>query len=244
VLGIPAGVKMHSGVFATTPEAAGSIIAALVEGGLVRAAIAEVRDLDEAALRQGVVRPTFYGEMAVPEAGGFLQHTKEGGRENEALAVEEIVAEVAERVADHPGVYVLGPGGTLSAVKSALGMEPTLIGVDVLREGRQIGWDVDAPWLERRLALTAERATLVLSFTRGQGFLLGRGNQQFSPAVLRRVGREHLWVVGTRTKLLSLEGRPLLVDTDDPDLDQEWSGLVEIVTGYRDSLLYRVDSVM
>lgn len=240
VLGIPSGVKMHSGVFATTPESAGRILAALVEGGLVRAAVAEVRDLDEAALREGTVRARFYGEMAVPEAGGFLQHTKEGGRESEPLALEEIVAEVVERIADAPGTYVLGPGGTLAAIKSALGLEATLIGFDVLEGGRQIGRDVDAAWLEDRLA-ASEPATLVMSFTRGQGFLLGRGNQQLSPAVLRRIGRDRLWVVGTRTKLLSLEGRPMRIDTDDPVLDREWSGLVEVITGYRDGLFYRVE---
>lgn len=240
VLGVPAGVKMHSGVFATTPEAAGEILRALIEGGLVRAAEAEVRDLDEGAIRAGEVRPRFYGEMAVPEQGGFLQHTKESGREREDLALEEIVAETLERIDERGGPFILGPGGTLAAVKSALGMEATLLGFDVWYAGRQVGTDVDGPWLERFVAETAEAPTLVLSFTRHQGFLLGRGNQQLTPAVLRRVGRGGLWVLGTRTKLLTLGGRPLQVDTDDPELDDAWSGLVEIVTGYQDSLYYRM----
>lgn len=252
VLGVPAGVKMHSGVFATTPESAGEILAVLVAGGLVRAATAEVRDLDEAALREGTVRPRFHGELAVPELGGFLQHTKEGGRENEALALEEIVAEVRERVAAGPGPYLLGPGSTMAAIKTALGLDATLIGVDVLHHGRQAGKDVDAAWLERYLARDAEslpaaqaepsRPVIVLSFTRQQGFLLGRGNQQFSPAVLRRVGRANVWVVGTRTKLLSLSGRPLLIDTDDADLDRDWSGLAEVITGYDDRVYHLLDS--
>jgi len=242
VLGVPSGVKMHSGVFATTPQAAGDIIAALVEGGLVRRTLAQVRDMDESALRQGTVKPRYYGELAVPEMGGFLQHTKEGGRENEGLALEEIVAEVVERVRGHPGVYLLGPGSSLAAIKQALGMQPTLIGIDVLAAGRQVGVDVDAAWLEAMLASTEEPVTLILSFTRQQGFLLGRGNQQLSPAVLRRIGRSGLWVVSTRTKLLSLEGRPLLVDTDDAELDQAWSGLVEVITGYEDRMLYRIQA--
>lgn len=246
VLGIPAGVKMHSGVFAATPEAAGRVLAALVEGGLVRATTAAVRDLDEEALRAGTVQPRFYGELAVPEAGGFLQHTKEGGRESEPLALAEIVADVTERLADWfadtAGICLLGGGGTLMAVKDALGIDGTLIGVDVLHDGRQVGRDVDGPWLERYLAEHPGPAVLVLTFTRRQGFLVGRGNQQLTPAVLRRVGRDHLWVIGTRTKLLSLEGRPLLIDTDDPGLDRDWSGLIRIVTGYQDSLFYRIES--
>jgi predicted polyphosphate/ATP-dependent NAD kinase len=83
---------------------------------------------------------------------------------------------------------------------------------------------------------------VVLSFTRGQGFLLGRGNQQLTPALLRRLGRDAIWVVGTRTKLASLEGRPLLLDTDDPALDREWSGLVEVTAGYEDRLFYRLSA--
>lgn len=241
VLGVPAGVKMHSGVFATTPEAAGAILVRLVEGGLVRAVRADVRDLDEAALVRGEVRPRFHGELRVPEQGGFLQHTKESGRENEALALDDIVAELIERIGAEPGVYILGPGSTLAAVKRALGMQPTLIGIDVYADGRQAGTDVDARWLESWLHDHPGLApVLVLSFTRQQGFLLGRGNLQLTPTVLRRIGRDRLWVIGTRSKLLTLEGRPLLIDTDDPALDQAWSGLIEVITGYDDRLWYRI----
>ncbi len=249
VLGIPAGVKMHSGVFATTPESAARILEALLAGGLVRAALCEVRDLDEEALRQGIVRPRYFGELAIPEAGGFLQHTKESGRESEPLALQEIVAEVVERLSQHAGLVVLGPGGSLAAIKRALDIEPTLIGFDVLEDGKQVGRDVDGDWLENRLAKlsacslpASEGPLLILSFTRNQGFLIGRGNQQLTPGVLRLVPRQNLWVVGTRSKLLSLEGRPLLIDTDDAALDAAWSGLIQIITGYDDRLWYRLSS--
>ncbi len=240
VLGVPSGVKMHSGVFAATPEAAGRVLAALVEGGLVAATPAEVRDLDEAAVREGRVVARYHGELDVPALGGFLQHTKEGGRESEPLAVQEIVAEIVERIEESPGDYVLGPGGTLAAIKSALGLEPTLLGFDVLRGSRVAGTDVNAGWLEE-LVSAGEPPTVIVSFTRRQGFLLGRGNQQLSPRVLRAVGRKRLWVVGTRSKLVGLDGRPFLIDTDDPELDRDWSGLIEVITGYQDRLLYRVE---
>jgi predicted polyphosphate/ATP-dependent NAD kinase len=236
VLGIPAGVKMHSGVFATTPERAGALIDRLVEGGLVSLVNRDVRDLDEAGIRTGEIRPRWFGEMTVPEPGGYLQHTKERGVESEPLAVNEIAAEMVERLADVPVPVVLGPGSTLAEIKRSLGFEGSLLGFDVWQAGRVLARDVDARWLERELG----DALVVLSFTRGQGFLIGRGNQQLSPAFLRRIGRRSLLVAGTRTKLKSLEGRPLLIDTDDPGLDRDWSGLVEVITGYEDKLLYRL----
>ncbi len=237
VLGIPAGVKMHSGVFATTPEMAGELLERLFRGGLVQAVAREVKDLDEDALRQGELRPHSFGELSVPEPGGYLQHTKERGRENEALAVEEIAAEVLQCLGEEPRPVVLGPGSTVRRVKELLGMQATLLGFDVWQRGETLARDVDAAWLEREFT----GGPVVLSFTRGQGFLLGRGNQQLSPAVLRRLDRKDLMVLGTRTKLASLEGRPLLVDTDDEALDKSLVGLIEIIAGFEDRLYYRVD---
>ena len=236
VLGIPAGVKMHSGVFATTPERAGALMDRLVRGGLVSLVQRDVRDLDETAIRAGQIRPRLFGELTVPEPGGYLQHTKERGVESEPLAVNEIVAEVTERLREETGPVVLGPGSTLGEIKRALGFDGSLLGFDVWQQGAVVAMDVDARWLASQLP----DALVVLSFTRGQGFLIGRGNQQLSPAFLRRIGRQSILVVGTRTKLASLEGRPLLIDTDDPALDRDWAGLIEVVTGYEDRLLYRL----
>ncbi len=237
VLGIPAGVKMQSGVFATTPSAVAEVLKLLVDGGLVSSTLREVRDIDEAALRAGEVKSRYFGELKVPEVGGYVQHTKIGGRENEELAVEEIVAEVAERLADESRPVVLGPGGTVAAIKRRLGFAATLLGVDVWQSGKQIGRDVTAAWLENNVS----SPLLILSFTRGQGFLLGRGNQQFTPEFLRSIEKTNLWVVGTRNKLKSLEGRPLLLDTNDEVLDASFSGLLEIIAGYEDRLWYRTD---
>ncbi|MCH8141544.1 MAG: ATP-NAD kinase family protein [Proteobacteria bacterium] len=242
VLGIPAGVKMHSGVFATTPEVAGEVLVRLVHGGLVRSTLGDVRDLDEVALRAGQLRPQFYGELAVPELGGFLQHTKQGGRESELLALHEITADVVERIQADNRVCVLGPGSSVMAVKRALGMDASLIGVDVWQAGTQLGKDVNAEWLHDQIDIDHRQPpVLVVSFTRGQGFLFGRGNQQLTARFLKKIPRSSVWVIGTRSKLLSLEGRPLLIDTDDPELDREWSGLLEVTTGYEDRMWYRVE---
>ena len=237
VLGIPCGVKMHSGVFATRPQAAFEVLRRLAEGGLVRVAPADVRDVDEAALREGRLAARYFGEMKVPAVGEYLQHVKEGGVEREDLVVEEIVADVLERMEGASGVVLFGPGSTVASIQSRLGMTPTLLGVDALQGGRVVGTDLSEREL---LCLMCDDPTLVISFTRGQGALLGRGNQQLSAAVLRCIARDRIWVVGTRTKLGSLDGRPLFVDTGDPEMDARLSGLIEITAGYEDRLLYRV----
>lgn len=236
VLGIPCGVKMHSGVFATTPESAAELLAGLTRGDLVQSVTRDVRDLDEHLLREGRLEPRFFGELRVPEPGGYLQHTKVSGREDEALVAQEIAADVSERLREIDRPVVLGPGSTLQKIKAELGFEGTLLGMDVWQQGQVLIRDADRFWLEDHLT----QPLVVLSFTRAQGFLLGRGNQQLSAELLERLKPDDLWVVGSRTKLKSLDGRPLLVDTDDPELDARFSGLTEITTGYEDRLLYAV----
>ncbi len=239
VIGVPAGVKMHSAVFTVTPRDAGALVARLLDGDLVAAIAAEVRDIDEAALREGRVATRYYGELSVPQVGGFLQHVKTSGREVEELVLTEIAESIAERVAGRRGTLVLGPGSTLAAVKTRLGVEATLLGFDILSKDGTVIRDADA----RALATHVDADTvIILSFTRGQGFLIGRGNQQLTAEVLRIVRRENVWVAATRTKLLSLEGRPLLVDSGAEDVNAKMRGLVTIISGYEDALLYRVGS--
>ena len=121
-----------------------------------------------------------------------------------------------------------------------LGLEGTLLGVDVVRAGSVIGSDLS----EREIldAVADAECRLVLTPVGGQGFLLGRGNQQISPQVLRRVGKENIVIVATAEKLSSLRGRPLLVDTGDPDTDAWLSGYYRVVTGYREVTVYGVEA--
>ena len=237
VLGIPAGVKIHSGVYAVTPSAAGKVVAMLVRGELVTLADQEVRDIDEEAFRQGQVRARYYGELRVPEEGRYLQHTKSGGREVEELVLDDIAAEVIETLEE--GVfYVMGSGTTVQAVMAQLGLPNTLLGVDLIRDRQLVGSDLGATEL---LALIGDApARILITVIGGQGHIIGRGNQQLSPELLRRVGRDNLRVIATKSKLKALQGRPLIVDSGDPALNHQLAGLIRVITGYRDAVLYRV----
>lgn len=239
VLGIPAGVKMHSGVFAINPPGAAALVEALLKGALVQVQEAEVKDIDEVAARQGIVKTRHYGELKVPESGRYLQHVKCGGREVEELVLEEIAASWQEDL-DEDVLYVVGPGSTTKFLFDKLGQPKTLLGFDLLVNKKCVASDIDA----ERLATWLERfpeCRLVLTFIPGQGHLIGRGNQQLTPEILRRIGKGNLLIVGTHEKLKTLEGRPLLMDSGDPQLDSEWVGMVEILTGYHHRVLYPLE---
>ena len=237
VLGLPAGVKMHSGVFAINPKAAAELLLALLRGEWVALDTAEVRDIDEAALRKGRVIAKHFGEMRVPVAANQLQQVKCSGLEVEALVVAEIAASVIEDML--PGQhYALGPGTTVAAVAEALALPNTLLGFDVICDGALICADATAA----DLLHVAEQNSLIIIITPtgGQGSLIGRGNQQLSAALLEIIGRDALRVLATPAKLAALSGRPLRLDTNNANLDRSWSGLWPIITGYQQAALYAV----
>lgn len=237
VLGIPAGVKIHSGVYAISPRAAGELALRLVEGGLIRLASGEVRDLDEAALRDGKVSARWYGELTVPVEGSFMQHTKQAGMESEELVLVDLADWLQESW--EQGVrYVFGPGSTLHGLAYNLGLGTTLLGVDVIENGAVLARDVTEAQLFE--LVDGYPARLLVTAIGGQGHIIGRGNQQISPRVLRAIGLEHLRVIATKRKLATLEGRPLLVDSGDPALDEAFPDAVRVWAGYKEELLYPV----
>ncbi len=234
-LGVPAGVKIHSAVFAITPRDAGNAATVfLSEDSDLREA--EVMDTDEEAFRGGEVQARLYGYLRVPQQAGLMQDTKLGG-----LSEEESLAGMAAAVAGkmHPArLYVFGPGTTTGAIMRELGLDHTLLGVDVVENGHVSARDANEAQL---LEMVRDReATVVVSPIGGQGYILGRGNQQISPAVIRAVGVENVMVVATREKLASLGQHPLLVDTGDAQLDQAFSGYIKVVTGVNESFVRRV----
>lgn len=237
VLGVPAGVKMHSGVFAINPQSAADLLRSLCAGELVATELAEVRDIDESALAGGRVRARHFGDMRVPVSDSHVQQVKCSGREDEGLVQAEIAAGIVEMM--QPGhYYALGAGTTVAAVMAALQLPNTLLGFDIVCDGECVASDVSAAGLEQWVAEV--ELTVIITPTGGQGSLIGRGNQQLSPALLQRLGRDRIWVLATRSKLGALAGRPLRLDTGDAGLDRAWSGWWPVHSGYQQQLLYAV----
>ncbi|MFF2079714.1 ATP-NAD kinase family protein [Kitasatospora sp. NPDC058162] len=243
VLGIPAGVKMHSAVFAVHPHAAAEVVSAWARGA-VHLEAAEVVDRDEAALRAGRVRTRLYGRLTVPVLPARVQQRKTGSGLPAPSTIGGIAAEIAERVGPG-GLLVLGPGSTTHAVATALGAPGTsLTGVDLLRlcpDGQAAVLLRDAR-ADQLSGLSTASPFIALSPIGGQGFLLGRGNQQLTPELLRAAGRDRLLVLATEAKLAALAGRPLLLDTGEAELDHALAGHLRVITGRRSAAVYRVSA--
>lgn len=236
VIGIPAGVKMHSAVFGVTPRSAGALAAAFVAGRVRGDAPGEVMDVEESDLRDGMISPRLHGFLRVPVAPGLVQGGKARSAPAEAAAQAAVAAHAVELLLDG-ATALIGPGTTTRAVMAALGLPKTVLGVDVVQGGRLLAADADE---ETLLGLAGPDAIIIVTPVGGQGFVLGRGNQQISPAVLRAIGLDRLHIVATEAKLAALGGRPLLVDTGDPELDTALAGYRRVVTGYGHETVYRV----
>ena len=228
VVGIPAGVKMHSSLFALSTADVADLVDDYVRTRQSREA--EVMDVDEDEFRRGIVSARLYGIASVPDDSAHLQPAKSsyqsGGAAEEA---EELAAYIADEMED--GVlYLLGPGSTTAAIAKAVGEEKTLLGVDAFEDRRRVATDLSESDI---LALLESRpkAKIVVTPIGSQGFVFGRGNQQISAEAIRRTGVENIVVVATPTKLR--ETPMLRVDTGDSSLDSELRRPVKVVTGYK-----------
>lgn len=237
VVAIPAGVKIHSAVYAVNPRAAGDLVLGALRGGPPRTREAEVMDVDEDAYREGRLATRLYGYLRVPADPRLVQAGKVRSRSDDAAA-EDAAGAVAQSM--EPGTtYVLGPGTTTRRIARRLGFEGTLLGVDLVRDGRPVAADVGERRLLEELE-TGRPVRIVVTPIGGQGYLLGRGNQQISARVVRAAGTGNVIVVATPAKLAELRGRPLLVDTDDEDLNRRMAGFIAVVTGPGQRAMYPV----
>jgi predicted polyphosphate/ATP-dependent NAD kinase len=237
VIGVPAGVKMHSAVFAVNPRSAGEIAVCYAAGTTSGLRQAEVMDVDETLLRAGALSARLYGYMSVPAERRLLQNAKARSQVAEQAAQDEIAHHLAERVLGDR-IWFIGPGTTTKAALDLLGLQKTLAGVDVVRDAELLAADAD----ERTLLELARggEAGIVVAPVGGQGFLFGRGNQQLSAAVIQSVGLERIVVVATEAKIAALGGRPLRVDTGEPVVDAALAGYRRIVVGYSREIVYPV----
>jgi predicted polyphosphate/ATP-dependent NAD kinase len=177
--------------------------------------------------------------LRIPEERRFIQSVKSGGIQAEKQIIQGISTHLINSMEDNC-LYIFGPGTTTRDIVAHLGLEKTLLGVDVVLDRRLIAKDVN----ERQLVslIGGKKAKIVVTVIGGQGYIFGRGNQQLSSEIIRRLGRDNIIVVATKEKLASLQGRPILVDTGNESVDKMLNGYVKVVVGLDDYVVYKVAS--
>ncbi len=238
VLGIPAGVKIHSAVYASNPRRAGKLAFDYLKGEAGKIRRAEVMDIDEKSFRNGRLSARLYGYLKIPYQENMVQDLKAGSSLSDGVALETIADWIIDKMRKKK-IYLIGPGTTTAKIMEKLELDNTLLGVDAVRNYNLIGRDL---YDEEILNLIADnRAGIVVTVIGGQGYIFGRGNQQFSPEVISRVGPENIKVIATEQKISDLEGSPLLVDTGDERVNDELRGYREIIVGYDRKIVYPVE---
>jgi predicted polyphosphate/ATP-dependent NAD kinase len=230
VLGVPTGVKMHSAVFAVTPQAAARVTARFLLGELPLREV-EVMDVDEKAFREGHLSAQLYGYVLTPYEPHLIQANKmasprtESELRNQAAIAIYIIEEMKPDI-----IYIVGPGTTTRTFADLLDEKKTLLGVDLFCNKKIIARDVNEEQILE--AIRGKTAKIIATPVGGQGFVFGRGNQQLSPRVIRQVGLDNVVVVATEGKLRSL--KTLRVDTGDAELDAAIrEHKVRVVTDYK-----------
>jgi len=230
VIGIPAGVKIHSGVYANYPRAAGEIALKYFQDHDRKTKEAEVMDIDEEAFRKGEVTARLYGYVKIPLEEDLTQNTKSGGVGSEEAALDGISDKIIEEM--EPDVfYIIGSGTSIRLIMEKLDLPNTLLGIDIIRNKQLVAADVN----EKQILdiIEGNSAKIIVTVIGGQGYIFGRGNQQISAEVIKKVGKNNIRIVASKNKLLTLNGRPLLVDTGNEEVNNMFNGYIKVLTGYR-----------
>ncbi len=238
VLGAPAGVKMHSGVFAVSPRTAGALARRFLTATGRQAMLRAVDIVDRPETENGgYSEPRVYGAMRAPCAPLATAPPKAAGRFDADDAVDGASLALKDR-ARRGEALIIGPGAAMQAVKRRLGDPGTLLGVDVFKNGRLIVRDADSAAL--MAVAVAGPACILVSPTGGQGFLFGRGNQQIDADVINTVGARNVIVAAAAEKLLTLETGALFVDTGDAALNAALSGYIRVITAPKRRMMFRI----
>lgn len=236
VVAVPSGVKVFSAVFSYSARAAAELVDAFVRGA--ETTEEEVLDIDEDAFRDNRLASKLYGSLLVPDVKTFLQGGKECSKTTNSVreSKEQIAAYVVEQM-ESDTLYLFGPGTTLKSIADHMGVSKTLLGVDAVANGSLAGSDLNEKKI-LELADSFSQIKIIVTPIGGNGFIFGRGSKQFTPEVIARAGRKNILIVASPDKLLNLDS--LRVDTGDFELDQELSGYMDVVTGYKEIMKMEV----
>jgi predicted polyphosphate/ATP-dependent NAD kinase len=237
VIAIPSGVKMYSSIFTLNPKAAAEMLDAFLKG--TDTIEGEILDINEDSFKKGILDSRLYGYLKVPKVQKFLQGGKQGStsgktaEENKNEIAEQIVENMKENV-----LYLLGPGTTVKAISNKLNLPKTLLGIDAIFNKNLIETDLNEKGI-LNLLKKYKNEEIIVSPIGGQGFVFGRGNKQFTPKILKKIGKQNIRIVATEAKMRDLTC--LRVDTGDGDVDNMLKGFAKVITGYKEEIIMEIE---
>jgi predicted polyphosphate/ATP-dependent NAD kinase len=223
VIGVPAGIKMESSVFAISVQHAINVTREIVGKGIGETEKAEIVDIPEEDLDTIHPHPRFYGELVTPANQGIVSSPKLDFYQGDTEGIVDYFIETM----DKDTYYVIGPGSTCKSIIARMGHETNLLGFDLVRSGRLMETDIS----EQRIfeVATTGKCKLVISPIGGQNFLLGRGNKQISARVVQAIGFHNIIVLSAQDKLTYT--KKLYIDLSTKE-KVDIPGYIRVIIGY------------
>ena len=218
MVGIPAGVKMRSGVFGLHPGDVATLLSRAIEEHQrfksVRTTTAEILDLPPSASVEHYSTSEFFGVAKTIYAPELMQRSKSASGRDGEVALAELASDYAKRM-ERGKLYLFGPGGSTNLILTACGFEATPQGVHAVLDGKLIGSNLSESAIAQLLARNSQ-CELVVGVIGGQGFLFGRGNQELSAAIIEKVGWSRIFILASASKLLELVPTQLHMEFSEP----------------------------
>ncbi|MCP4763527.1 MAG: ATP-NAD kinase family protein [archaeon] len=238
-LGVPAGVKIHSSVFSINPEKAAQLTLEFLWGEAPLRE-SEVLDIDEEEFRNNRVISKLYGFLLTPYSPLYSQPSKmaspqtESENENKEAIANWIIEEMDEEC-----YYIIGPGTTTKTITDILNENKTLLGVDLLKNKKTIGMDLNEQDLLKKI--DGKAVKMIVTPIGRQGFVFGRGNLQITGKVIEKVGYKNIIIICTKYKFSTIPNGILRIDSRDPEVDNKLRGMYRILVNYGEYKIAKIE---
>lgn len=231
-IGIPGGVKVYSSVFSATPTDGAELVVKYLKGQAPLME-SEVLDIDENAFRKDIIEVALFGYMKIPHVPMLLQGMKQASpNTDDEIANQQAIAKTIIEEMKSDTYYLLGPGTTVQWIAKLLGIEKTLLGVDIVKNKVLIARDVN----EKKILETIQNKStvVVVSPIGNQGFVFGRGNLQITARVMKKIEKENIRIICSRSKLKSLPYGYIRTDIRNLVMDAQLRGFYRVLIDYNE----------
>lgn len=240
MIGVPCGTKMYNSIFVLSENHLSDLISLYLENDAL-VIEKDVFLIDEELLQHGIYKivdktraKTIYSDKKA-----FFQESKDASLPIEDEEIESISKYLEEQYGfPRKGSWIMGPGRTIQKLLNMHGYSKQFLGFMGLIDGQVICHPCSSMELIEIINNRID-TRLVLTPIGGSGFLIGRGNKELTPRIVRLLlSKEKIIVVATKRKIRSI--KQLLVDTGSREIDSLLEGYMRVVVGYYEEMVVKV----